>query len=95
MASEERCIMCNEVIPEGRQVCPACTEKVMNNEVLNMNNNVNNNQTTYELGVKICNQCNQQGLDFQNTQMLSQTNAVSYNSISKYQTTQSKNRQKT
>lgn len=24
MANEERCIICNKIIPEGRQVCPNC-----------------------------------------------------------------------
>lgn len=46
MANEERCVMCNDQIPEGRQVCPVCTNKVMNNEVLTMNNNENNVQAT-------------------------------------------------
>lgn len=25
---EERCICCGDIIPEGRQVCPACEAKV-------------------------------------------------------------------
>lgn len=25
---EERCVMCGEIVPEGRQVCPSC-EQVM------------------------------------------------------------------
>ena len=25
---EERCVCCGEMIPEGRQVCPACEEKI-------------------------------------------------------------------
>ena len=24
----DRCVMCGEIIPEGRQVCPACESKV-------------------------------------------------------------------
>lgn len=24
---EERCVCCGDVIPEGRQVCPACNER--------------------------------------------------------------------
>ena len=24
MTSEDRCIVCGDVVPEGRQVCPAC-----------------------------------------------------------------------
>lgn len=24
---ENRCIYCNEIIPEGRQICPICEEK--------------------------------------------------------------------
>lgn len=27
--SDERCLYCNEVIPEGRMVCPACEEKLI------------------------------------------------------------------
>lgn len=27
---EERCVMCGEVIPEGRQVCVACERMVLN-----------------------------------------------------------------
>ena len=30
--SEDRCTMCGEVIPEGRQVCPTCEHKVENAE---------------------------------------------------------------
>ena len=29
MATEERCVMCGEVIPEGQQVCPNCKSKVV------------------------------------------------------------------
>ena len=32
--SENRCIMCNEVIPEGRMVCPMCEINV-NNDTYN------------------------------------------------------------
>lgn len=46
MAKEESCVICNTHIPEGRQVCPVCNEKVINNEVFSMNNNENNNQVT-------------------------------------------------
>ena len=28
--SENRCVMCNEVIPEGRMVCPICEHNVIN-----------------------------------------------------------------
>ena len=49
MAYGNSCIMCNEQTPEGRQVCPACKEKVMNNEVLNMNNNENNTKSTLSI----------------------------------------------
>ena len=27
--SEERCIYCNEIIPEGRQVCWSCEQDIM------------------------------------------------------------------
>ena len=33
MAGVERCVMCNDVIPEGRQVCPNCEKKVVNSIV--------------------------------------------------------------
>lgn len=46
MADVDRCRMCNEPIPEGREVCPICEEKVMNNEVFSMNNKEINNQAT-------------------------------------------------
>lgn len=26
--SEERCVMCDEIIPEGRMVCPCCERTV-------------------------------------------------------------------
>lgn len=29
--SENRCIICNEVIPEGRMVCPTCEINMANN----------------------------------------------------------------
>ena len=35
--SENRCIMCNEHIPEGRLICPICE--------INMNNNAYNPKT--------------------------------------------------
>ena len=42
MADVERCVMCNDAIPEGGQVCPACKEKVINEkEEKEMNNNEN------------------------------------------------------
>ena len=28
-ASEEHCLYCNEIIPEGRMICPICEEKLM------------------------------------------------------------------
>ena len=33
---EERCIMCGEIIPEGRQVCPACEKKVLEDNVISV-----------------------------------------------------------
>lgn len=27
--SENRCVMCGDIIPEGRMVCPACENKVI------------------------------------------------------------------
>ena len=30
--SENRCLMCNEIIPEGRMVCPFCGQNVVNDE---------------------------------------------------------------
>ena len=27
--SEERCLYCNEIIPEGRMICPVCEEKLI------------------------------------------------------------------
>ena len=29
---EERCVMCGAIIPEGRQVCPACQKKTETEE---------------------------------------------------------------
>ena len=26
---EDRCVICGDIIPEGRQVCPNCEDKVM------------------------------------------------------------------
>lgn len=26
---EDRCVMCGEIIPEGRMVCPACEDAVL------------------------------------------------------------------
>lgn len=26
---EDRCVMCGEIIPEGRMVCPVCEERVL------------------------------------------------------------------
>ena len=46
MNNIDRCIMCDEPITEGRQVCYTCEEKVINKEVFNMNNNENINQST-------------------------------------------------
>lgn len=46
MAKKDSCVMCDQIIPEGGQVCPVCTEKVINNEVFNMNNNENKAQAT-------------------------------------------------
>lgn len=28
--SENRCLMCNEIVPEGRMVCPFCEQNVIN-----------------------------------------------------------------
>lgn len=28
--SENRCLMCNEIVPEGRRVCPLCEQNVIN-----------------------------------------------------------------
>ncbi len=28
-SSAERCLYCNEIIPEGRMICPICEEKLM------------------------------------------------------------------
>ena len=40
MTDTEHCVFCNDVIPEGRQVCPACEEKVINKkETKAMKNN--------------------------------------------------------
>ena len=30
--SENRCLMCNEIIPKGRMVCPFCGQNVVNDE---------------------------------------------------------------
>ena len=30
--SENRCLMCNEIIPEGRMVCLLCEQNVINDE---------------------------------------------------------------
>lgn len=30
--SENRYLMCNEIIPEGRMVCPLCEQNVVNDE---------------------------------------------------------------
>ncbi len=30
---EDRCIMCGEVIPEGRMVCPSCEKNALNQEL--------------------------------------------------------------
>lgn len=29
---EDRCIMCGEIVPEGRMVCPACEAAVLRGE---------------------------------------------------------------
>lgn len=29
---EERCVMCGAVIPEGRQVCPLCETRILEQE---------------------------------------------------------------
>ena len=31
MGNEERCFLCYQIIPEGRQLCPQCWERVMHN----------------------------------------------------------------
>lgn len=28
---EDRCIMCGEYVPEGRQVCKVCKQQILNN----------------------------------------------------------------
>lgn len=28
---EDRCIMCGEYVPEGRQVCKVCEQQILNN----------------------------------------------------------------
>lgn len=35
---EDRCVMCGEIIPEGRQVCKECTDKIKDKETKNMKN---------------------------------------------------------
>ena len=49
MANVDRCVMCNDIIPEGTQVCKSCTEKVINNEVFNMNNNEKNTEAILDI----------------------------------------------
>lgn len=29
MASEDRCVVCGEIVPEGRHVCPRCNDSLM------------------------------------------------------------------
>lgn len=31
--SENRCIYCNVIIPEGRMVCPKCEQSIKNNDI--------------------------------------------------------------
>ena len=40
---ENRCVCCNEIIPEGRMVCPLCQEKA--NEQLEMKKVMENEKT--------------------------------------------------
>ena len=44
MAEVDVCVMCNEQIPEGRQVCPNCEEKINNKEEITMKNDIKNTQ---------------------------------------------------
>lgn len=30
---EDRCVMCGEVIPEGRMVCPSCEKNILKQEL--------------------------------------------------------------
>lgn len=47
MADVDRCVMCNDAIPEGGQVCPVCTDKVINEKgEKTMNTNEKNTQYT-------------------------------------------------
>ena len=34
--SEDRCVCCGEIIPEGRMVCPVCTGNIESGEPLQM-----------------------------------------------------------
>lgn len=29
---DDRCVICGEIIPEGRMVCPNCEEKILNKQ---------------------------------------------------------------
>ena len=31
--NDNKCVMCGDIIPEGRQVCPMCEDTVIKNEV--------------------------------------------------------------
>lgn len=31
--NDNKCVMCGDIIPEGRQVCPKCENTVIKNEV--------------------------------------------------------------
>ena len=47
MTDAERCVLCNDVIPEGRQVCPVCEVKIISNKgKKTMNNNEKTTQYT-------------------------------------------------
>ena len=46
VADVDVCVMCNEPIPEGRQVCPECEEKINNEEEITMKNDIKMTQAT-------------------------------------------------
>ena len=46
MASLDTCITCDKPIPEGRQVCHDCEDKINNEEEITMKNDIKNTQYT-------------------------------------------------
>lgn len=50
MAGEERCVCCNEVIPEGRHVCPACENKLWRGDLCNAVIRTEDNEYIYKNG---------------------------------------------